>query len=310
MNIQPRPYNGDADRQKIYDFLVMANAQSAQQHYWHVGDLIWGMYQNTLFDPYTAVGLWEGENDELLGFTWREASNSLEWQVHPRLRGEGGLEQQMLDWAIRDAIAPADDPWFWVKTPSSDQGTVAFLERNGFMRDEFHYLLLYRDLHIPIPTSELPEGWTVRSVGGEDEWHERVETHREVWYPSRVTLEAYGRMRAIPGYNADLDIVAVTPDGTFAGYCICWLDRVNRYGEFEPVGTRPAHRGRGIGKAVLNEGLRRLHNLGAERAFVVSVASNVASKRLYESVGFIVGDTEYLYCKPLIPKETNSERHV
>lgn len=299
LNIQPRRYSGDADRQKLYDFLVMANAAPNQPNYWHVGDLLWGMYQNTVFDPRTAIALWESETGELLGFTLREAANSLEWQVHPKLRGQAELEQKMLDWALRDAKAPADDPYFWAKVPSGDTATVALLEHNGFTRDEFHYFLMYRTLNEPVPAPTLPAGWMVRAVGGEDEWNERVELHREVWHPSRVTLDAYQRMRTIPGYDPSLDLVAVAPDGTFAAYCICWLDKANQYGEFEPVGTRAAYRGRGIGKAVMLEGLRRLQERRATRAFVVSLAHNVASRRLYESVGFVIGDTEYLYKKSL-----------
>jgi ribosomal protein S18 acetylase RimI-like enzyme len=113
-----------------------------------------------------------------------------------------------------------------------------------------------------------------------------VETHREVWHPSKVTLEAYRRLRAAPGYTPELDFVAVAPDGAFASYCICWLDPTHRTGEFEPVGTRPAFRGQGIGKAVMLEGLRCLKAHGARTAIVYSAGDNPASIRLYESVGF------------------------
>ena len=72
-----------------------------------------------------------------------------------------------------------------------------------------------------------------------------------MWYPSKVTLEAYRRMRSVSDYTPELDIVVVAPDGTFAAYCICWLDPVNKIGEFEPVGTRETFRGKGLGKAVM-----------------------------------------------------------
>jgi len=65
-------------------------------------------------------------------------------------------------------------------------------------------------------------------------------------------------MRGIPGYTPELDLVAVSADGTFASYCICWLDPVSKIGEFEPVGTRAAYRGKGLGKALMLAGLRRL----------------------------------------------------
>ena len=114
-----------------------------------------------------------------------------------------------------------------------------------------------------------------------------------------MTLEAYRRLRQAPVYLPDLDLVAVTPEGEFASYCICWLDPQNKVGEFEPVGTRAAYRRMGIGKAVMYEGMRRLKALGAETAIVISSGSNAASRRLYESVGFEIIDSEYLYGKKL-----------
>jgi hypothetical protein len=41
----------------------------------------------------------------------------------------------------------------------------------------------------------------------------RLAIHRDVWYPSKVTLEAYRRMRSVSGYTPELDIVVVAPDG-------------------------------------------------------------------------------------------------
>ena len=106
-------------------------------------------------------------------------------------------------------------------------------------------------------------------------------------------------MRATPDYRPELDLAVVAPDGTFASYCICWLDPVNRIGEFEPVGTRAAFRKQGLGKALMREGLRRLYDFGARAATVLSLADNEASVRLYTSVGFAVVDKEYLYSREL-----------
>jgi len=293
-------FEGDADLLQMRDFLIAANA-SGRPGYWHIGDLIWGVYQNTIFDPRASIRLWEDAGGELLGFAWREEPDGLSIQVHPRLRGSGLLEQQMLDWGAADILAHPhpEPPEMWAKAMDSDAPYQAILARRGFQRDDFHYLLMRRDLRAPIPAAELPPGWSVRQVGDESEWGPRVETHREVWHPSRVTLAAYRRLRRAPVYDGELDIVAVAPSGTLASYCICWLDHANRCGEFEPVGTRPAFRRQRIGRAVMLEGLRRLREGGAETAIVISVGTNEASRRLYESVGFEVFDREYLYGKRL-----------
>ena len=123
--------------------------------------------------------------------------------------------------------------------------------------------------------------------------------HRAVWPGATMTLASYRRLRAAPHFLPELDLVAVAPDGSFAASCICWLDTVNRSGEFEPVGTHERFRGQGAGTALMLEGLRRLQALGAHTARVTAVGDNAAAMRLYASVGFFTFDTERFYRKPL-----------
>jgi ribosomal protein S18 acetylase RimI-like enzyme len=53
---------------------------------------------------------------------------------------------------------------------------------------------------------------------------------------------------------------------------------------FEPVGTHPNHQKRGLGTAVMSEGLRRAQKLGATLATVSSYSKGAHA--LYESMGF------------------------
>src|SRR6266540_3281242 len=106
MSITSRMFEGDADLLRMRDFLIAANA-SGRPGYWHIGDLIWGVYQNTIFDPRASIRLWEDAGGELLGFAWREEPDGLSIQVHPRLRGSGLLEQQMLDWGAAICARPS-----------------------------------------------------------------------------------------------------------------------------------------------------------------------------------------------------------
>ena len=80
-------------------------------------------------------------------------------------------------------------------------------------------------------------------------------------------------------------------------YCICWFDPKSLTGLFEPLGTRQVHRGKGLGKAVMQEGLRRLRALGAQTAFVTAIHDNEAARSLYESVDFYTINRERLYGK-------------
>lgn len=86
-------------------------------------------------------------------------------------------------------------------------------------------------------------------------------------------------------YRADLDCVAEAADGSFACFCLAWLDEETRVGELEPVGTHPDHRRRGLGTAVCRFALQRLREEGAERAVVYSVEGFGGGTALYESLG-------------------------
>src|SRR5690348_14140104 len=81
-SLTSRPYTGDADRDRIRDFFIAATAASAPPYrYWHVGDLLWGMYQNTIFDPYASIYLWENALGELVAVVWSEEPGECEIQV-------------------------------------------------------------------------------------------------------------------------------------------------------------------------------------------------------------------------------------
>jgi mycothiol synthase len=223
-------------------------------------------------------------------------------QVHPRLRGSGALEKEILTWAAhqtRAVYGERSGDELWTRVPEDDLRPATRLDGLGFVRDPDHALKMFRDLDDPLPRIAPPDGWTVREVGGQEEWEERVGIHREVWHPSRVTLEAYHRLRDAPGYDPRLDLITVAPDSTFGSYCICWFDQGSRTCLFEPVGTRPAFRGMGLGKSVMLEGLLRLRDLGARCAAVTALHDNDAAVRLYKSVGFGTVNRERLYCKKL-----------
>jgi ribosomal protein S18 acetylase RimI-like enzyme len=155
---------------------------------------------------------------------------------------------------------------------------------------EAPYQLNLRELRGEIEEPVLPDGAGVRPVCFDDaaEVEARVALHREVWEPSRFTAEGYARLRTKPVYRPDLDLVAVTPEGDLASYCIVWWDPDTRTGEFEPVGTSSRFRRQGYGKALLLDGLRRLRAMGAMYAIVASETApeRWPSRRLYASAGF------------------------
>jgi ribosomal-protein-alanine N-acetyltransferase len=80
-------------------------------------------------------------------------------------------------------------------------------------------------------------------------------------------------------------LVAEGPGGEVLGYAVCWT--IAGESHLLNIAVHPAHRGRGIGRAILSECIRRAARSGAGRIFLEVRAGNEAAQRLYASMGFV-----------------------
>ena len=171
-----------------------------------------------------------------------------------------------------------------------DTRRIAFLEEHGFgYRGTFSEVNMLRPLAEPISQSSVPRGCQVRALAEAGDTANRAGAEREVWLPwtvGNISASDYARLMRMPGYDRELDVVCVAPDGVIASYVNCWIDPLNRIGDFGPVGARPAYRRQGMTRAVLLEGLRRFVACGMDRACVSTTETNMPARRLYESIGF------------------------
>jgi len=138
---------------------------------------------------------------------------------------------------------------------------------------------------VPVPT-----GYVIRALGESLELLERCYASGLGFHEGDIQIDVgnrddptwYRNIQTAPLYRRDLDLVAIAPDGAIASFCTIWFDDVTRSAYFEPVATVPAHQRRGLGRALLTEGLRRLQRMGATRAFVGG--HSAAANALYRSV--------------------------
>jgi mycothiol synthase len=152
-----------------------------------------------------------------------------------------------------------------------------------------------------IPETLVPEGYTIRPLGDEDELPARSWASWKAFHPNEPDdqyqgWEWYRNVQRAPLYRRELDLVAVAPNGELAAFCTVWFDEATASAAFEPVGTHPAHQRRGLGKALMVEGLRRAHALGA--TLVTAGSYSQASGALYDSIGF----SEYDMNEPWLKK--------
>jgi ribosomal protein S18 acetylase RimI-like enzyme len=275
MAIHARRYENDTDLRRM---------QSLQQELWaaegpyvatHVGDLAWWLHR-----PEGKRRLWF-DGDRCIAWGWLFPPALLAYDVHPEHR-RGSLHAEVLAWLDEEGEGDVLTTY----ALETDDETLALLAQLGYARPEPYkwYAYQLRELEREVPEPELPDGFRLHTVDGEDDFVKRVAIHRAVWAPSRVTEEVYRRVTGAWPYRADLDCVVEAPDGRFAAYVLCWHDDANGVGLFEPVGTHPDFRRRGLGSAVCRYGFRRLREEGATHALVL--ANDAPAVALYESVGF------------------------
>ena len=249
----------------------------------HIGDVAWGRFQHVGREPEFRTQLWEEDRD-VLAWAWLFRPHTLDYQLHPE---RPDLLPELLDWF--EAEAEGAEPLVTSALPE-DAVSVCELERRGYeaVRDEPWMAYLLRRLDEQPPEPVVPAGFRLRTVRGEQDVEARVAVHRAAFHPSRVTVESYrNAMQAYP-YRTALDCVVEAPDGSFASYCLVWLDEAIGVGLLEPVGTHPEHERKGLGTAVCRFALRRLAEEGASTAIVCARGDDdyPAPMKLYESLGF------------------------
>ncbi|MER7890026.1 GNAT family N-acetyltransferase [Micromonospora sp. NPDC094482] len=210
----------------------------------------------------------------------------LAYQVHP---DHAGLVDEVIDWY--DGTAP--DVARRVMPSAVDQFALRRWAAHGYEIDPAALgdtgswtQLNERDL-TDVEQPVLPDGFRFRTAD-EAGPEAAVQAHLDAWAPSTYTAQGYQGVRQAAGYRGDLHILVQAPDGTMASSTIMWLDEANRTVEFEPVGTHPDYRRRGLGRAMLLHGMRLARAAGATHVTVACLGApgHPQARGLYYSVGF------------------------
>jgi ribosomal protein S18 acetylase RimI-like enzyme len=306
-SLTSRFYETEHDLQQMQGLLMEARSRADDWHYWHVGELAWGFFMvDCHLNPQEHIRLWHDDEGKLVGYAVLGEDPSFDCQVLPEYEWSR-IETEAMAWAetrlteLRKYDAKRWSGNFVSGARRDDAKRITFLEQHGFRYGgEFAEVNMLRSLGEPIPESALPTGCQVRAVADAGEISNRAAAQREVWHPwtvGNVSDDDYARFMRLPGYNRELDVVAVSPDGVIAAYVNGWIDPVNRIGDFGPVGALPAYRRQGLTRAALLEGLRRMQAHGMDRVCISTGVSNMQAIRLYESIGFKIVNKYLDYVK-------------
>jgi len=288
-----RAFSGEADMPAMAALVHRRPADNP-----HVADLPWRLSSWALDYP-DNVGLWVDASGQLLAWTVLQTPFwTIDYAFHPD--ADKGLHRQILTWAddrARRTLGTASGhPSWYVNVFAGETDRIRDLEQAGFAsqanigEDSWSKVLMRRPAETPVADYALPAGVTIRPLAGEGEVSAYVDLQRAVFETENMTVGWRSRTLCQPQYIADLDLVAVAPDGSLVAFCICWLDKDTDpiSGQVEPLGVHPNWRKSGLGRAILSEGLRRLRLLGVSQISVETDNFRGAALDLYESAGFRV----------------------
>jgi ribosomal protein S18 acetylase RimI-like enzyme len=295
--VSSRPYADHRDLARLSTFLTQARRDIHRVHHLHVGDLVWQLFHmQAAFVASDIIHLWEDADGALIGFVLLYPAFGgfeLDVQDHHRTRA---LEEEMLAWAETQLRAQSGGGGSRsILVHEHDTARIELLEQHGYTTGD-HFLYLQRSLQTPVAPPAVPPGFRVRHLHDEGEAGARAAVLAAA-FGARPQIERYRQLMQAPGYTMELDLVAVAPDGQFGAFALCWLDPVNKVGQFEPVGTAPDFRRLGLGRAVLVEGMRQMKLRGMESVIVIMEEAKQGARSFYESLGLTTCWKLFLYTK-------------
>ena len=232
--------------------------------------------------------------------------------VHPDLRRRG-IGGALLDENLRRARERAEDEAaeraVEARSYVEEQvtGRRVLLERGGFTPIRWYVTMRRPDL-TDLPDVPLPDGIELRPLSPDQHravWDADVEAFRDHWQAREPSDEDFHATFAKQDFDPSLWVVAWEGDQV-AGVVQPWIWRdentelgIER-GWLEHISVRRAWRGRGLGRALTLEGLRRLRDAGMQEAMLGVDAENpTGAFGLYESLGFVPDQRTVAYRLPL-----------
>lgn len=263
------------------------------EHSWNVARLDYWRWHyiktcNILESVGKGMALWEDADGKIVAALNHIGGSELRLHVHPHFRS-AALENEMLAYAEENfyALTEADRRYIYLPIFADDTQRQEIAQNRGYKKEPgwgHHYR---RNLD-SIPDMPLPTGYSIRSMGGAEEYPARSWASWRAFHHDEPDenydgdYSWYAHLQSAPLYRRDLDVVAVASDGNIASFCTIFYDDYTRSAVTVLVGTAAEHWRRGLGKAVLTDGFRRLKEMGCTLVF--STAHEEPADFLYHSV--------------------------
>lgn len=203
-----------------------------------------------------------------------------ELAVAPTARGLG------LGHELVDRIRSAGPSVFWAHGDLPQAQQLA--QKSGLTATRRLYVLERPLTDDETAPAQLPSGVRIRPFNEEADANAWVELNARVFrdHPEQgsITRDDLADRIAQPWFSADNFLVLEGAGGILLGYN--WLKVTDDEAEIYVVGVAPEAAGTGFGKALMQAGLARLRETGADAAVLYVDGDNERAVELYRKLGF------------------------
>ena len=262
--------------------------------------------------------LWRDSHGNLIGFGQLfisehndEVEGYLYFDLHPTRRNDT-LGTEILQWSeqrLREVGEGTVSLKLRVKSRDDQSDRQILLEKQGFTTER-GFLTMACSLNQSLSSSFMPNGFTLKQLSWEQDLQAWVELFNESfidhWNHHDLTAATARQWLNHQHYRPELNLIAVAPNGTFAAFCVGYINQEenarNGYSEgwIKLLGTRRGFRKLGLGRAILQAQMRQLQAMGVEQVKLgVDAQSLTSATRLYQSVGFYPVHTWLSYVKEI-----------
>jgi len=125
-----------------------------------------------------------------------------------------------------------------------------------------------------------------------------VELHRAAFGTQNMDEEQRLAIMRSPEYCAELDLVALSPEGRLAAFCIGGISVDEPgLGYTDPIGTRPEYQGLGLARALAARCIAGLYARGVRCVRTGTSSENLPMQALAHALGFTLESEQIWFSK-------------
>lgn len=311
MKFQKQSFYWENDYERVQDFLRETFKKNKTLH-----NFIPTRFENIKFGP-CGKEIYSSKDDQNIKIWEKKSRNDSKpkivaviihrppflWtiNIHPNFRGvEREIIQCIEKTEQEKQLETTSEHQIHFLVQETDTFRKELLQKRNYQDQGLAEIDRIRPLDKPIPKPTLPDGFKIRSVDIIEEFQKYQDAQAAVFpHCKYMTLEQAEIYKSASFYNPELDLAVIAPNGQFAAFTTLRIDPVSRITEFEPVGTHPNYRRKGLAKAIIYYGLKLLKKYNPT---LISIPGSVAREeviRLYDSVGFTDKINVHLWQKTL-----------